>query len=776
MKALTELPAGAEAPILRELHRSDLVAAVAVSGDLPPTRLEDYARSLEDRLRALPGVADVVIRGLSQRQWQVEVSRDVLARHGLSARDLAQVLARQSVDLPLGTLESRDRDILLRFTDQRRSLAELAGVVVVAGAGGGELTLGEIARLAEVKERPEEQVWFNGEPALVLEVSKTLRDDAPGVMAAIEGLVAAERERMQGTVRLTLTQDMTSIVRDRLRMLVSNGVMGLGLVLLVMALFFRPRLALWAVLGLPVAFMGTFAVMALLGLTLNMITLVALLMAIGIVMDDSIVITENIVVRAHDPDARDASPLAVVVEGTRQVAPGVLSSFLTTAAVFAPLAFLAGELGSVLEVLPVVLIAALAASLIEAFLILPHHLKGSVLDLRSGQESRLRAAFDHGFDAVRERVGRAADAAIRWRHGVLGLSPAVLLGSVGFLAGGHIGAEAMPDIDGDVLEARILMPQGTPLARTEAVAREVEAAMRRLDARFTAGLTADLTADLNLGQSAGAALVEATQVRFNHNPSARESGAHVATVIVDLLTAERRGISLDALAAAWRDEVGLIPGLVSLNIQEPGFGPAGIPIEVRLAGDDLDALHAAAQELAGHLSGYAGVYNVIDDLRPGKPERPGSPSPRVPMVSGSPPPRWPPRCGPPCSARSPTPSASARGTSRSWSAKRKRIATASTTWPIRPSSSRTGGASRWTWWRGWRRRATGCASPASTGGAPSPSRPMSIRARPTPRQSSASCAATGCRGSSNATRGSRSASKARWPARLRPAARSAAAS
>lgn len=609
IKALTDLPASAEAPILRELHRSDLVAAVAVSGDLPLGRLEDYARSLEDRLLRLPGVATVAIRGLSQRQWQVEVPREVLAQHGLSARDLANQVARQSLDLPLGTLETRDRDILLRFTDQRRSLESLAGIVVVSSEAGGELTLGDIATFQEAKERPEEQVWFNGEPALVLEVSKTLRDDALDVMEALEGLVASERERMQGQVRLTLTQDMTSIVRDRLRMLVSNGIMGLVLVLGVMALFFRPRLAFWAVLGLPVAFMGAFAVMALFGLTLNMITLVALLMAIGIVMDDAIVITDNIVARAHDPNGRQASSLEVVAGGVIQVVPGVLSSFLTTAAVFVPLAFLAGELGSVLEVLPVVLIAALAASLIEAFLILPHHLKGSVPSLRSGHESRLRAAFDRGFETFREWVGRAAEAAIRWRYGVLGLVLAVLLGSVGFVAGGHIGAEAMPDIDGDVLEARILMPQGTPLERTEVVAREVEAALRRLDARLTPE------------QPNGAALVEAIQVRFNHNPSARESGAHLATVMVDLLTAERRRIGLDALTAAWRDEIGAIPGLASLIIQEPGFGPAGIPIEVRLAGEDLEALHHAATELAQHLAGYTGVYNVIDDLRPGKPQR-----------------------------------------------------------------------------------------------------------------------------------------------------------
>lgn len=605
INAIDEFPERAEAPVVRELHRSDLVAAVAVAGDMPLDQLEDYAYALERRIMTLPGVASVAIRGVSQRQWQVEVPREVLGQHGLSARELAARVARQNIDMPLGTLETAERDFQLRFTDQRRTLRELEGLIVVSDGRGGELTLGEIATLRQVGEREEEKIRFNGERAVVLEVSKTLRDDSLRVMDALQALVERESRRIGEGLHLNITQDMTTIVRDRLQMLVVNGFMGLVLVVLVMSLFFRPRLALWAVLGLPAAFMGAFFVMGVLGLSLNMITLVALLMAIGIVMDDAVVITDNIAAHADRQD----SALQAVVAGTRQVLPGVLSSFLTTVSVFLPLSFLAGELGAVLEVLPVVLIAALAASLIEAFWILPHHLKGSVARLAHGRESRFRKAFERGFDNFRERVGRAADAAIRWRHATLGGMLLIMLGSAGFIAGGHIGSEAMPDIDGDVLEARILMPQGTPLKRTEAVADQVEAAMRRLDERLSADPP---------GQ---ASLVEAIQVRFNHNPSARESGTHVATVMVDLLTAELRTVTLDQLTERWRDEIGAIAGIHSLIIQEPGFGPAGVPVELRLHGENLDALKAAAREAAEQLSGYTATYNVIDDLRPGRPQR-----------------------------------------------------------------------------------------------------------------------------------------------------------
>ena len=602
--AITDFPKRAEPPVIRELHRSDLVAAVAISGDMPQTDLEDYAKSLENRLLRLPGVAEVTIQGLSKRQWHIEVPQETLAQYGLSARDLGRLLAQQNIDMPLGTLETPERDIQLRFTDQRRSLRELASLVVVSDRQGGELTLGDIASLQEGPEQEQQQVWFNGKRALVLEVKKTKRDDALDVLAEMQNLIEAERQRFDDKVSLILTQDATNIVRDRLQMLVENGIQGFILVVLVMSLFFRPRLAFWAVLGLPVAFAGAFTLMAVLGLSLNMITLVALLMAIGLVMDDAIVITDNVV----EHYMRGATPTQAAIEGTLGVLPSVVSSFLTTVVVFAPLSFLVGELGNVLKVLPLVLIAALTASIIQAFLILSRHLNGSLESLKS-EPSRMRVWFDEKFDNFRETVGRIADVAIKKRYGVLATVLVLILGSFGFLAGGHIGNEAMPDIDGDVLEARILMPQGTPLARTQAVAFQVEQAMRNLDERLTPK------------QPKGAALVRSTQVRFNHNPSAGEAGTHVATVMVDLLTAEWRSITLDELTNAWLAEIGDIPSVQNLVIQEPGFGPAGIPIEVRLQAHDLAALKDASLELAEHLQGYRGVYNVIDNLRPGKPER-----------------------------------------------------------------------------------------------------------------------------------------------------------
>ncbi len=605
IEALTDLPDAADDPIIRELYRTDLVTAIAVQGPMSFTDLESYTRQLEDQLFAIDGVADVVPVGLSQRQWQVEVSRDLLRQYALNVSDIARVIAGQNLDMPLGTLETDSQDIQLRFVNERRSLEALSRLPVLGSATGAIVTLGDVATLTQTHERDAERVEFNGQRAIILEIHKNRDKDALRVMDAVRAFIAEEQVRRDGKVTLQITRDMTSIVEDRLQMLVGNGITGLLLVGLVMTLFFRPRLAFWALFGLPAAFAGAFVMMALTGLSLNMITLVALLMAIGIVMDDSVVITENIARRASE----GCDPVEAAASGTLEVLPGVLSSFLTTASVFVPLAFLAGELGSVLEVLPVVLIAALAASLIEAFWILPHHLKTSLSKGNDKPPSRFRTRFDQGFEVARETVGQMADRAVRYRYGVLGGLFLLILGSVGLMAGGHVRMEAMPEIDGDVLEARVLMPQGTPLHQTRAITQRISDAMQRLNAQYVAQ------------QPEEPPLVRNLQTRFNQHASAGEKGAHVATVMADLLTAELRHIDLATLTQRWYEEIGDIPGLIALNIQEPGFGPAGIPIEIRLQGQDLERLKEASQYLSKEVAAYTGTFNVLDDLRPGNPQR-----------------------------------------------------------------------------------------------------------------------------------------------------------
>ncbi len=612
--ALDDLPDDAEMPVITLLGRTDFVASVAVAGPMDHRDLRAYALDLRDRMRRWGGIPLVEVRGFSQRQLRIGLSASELRGLGLSIADVAATLQAQSLDLPAGTLETRDGDILLRV-DDRRMTAEALGDTVIKGAGaGGEVRLGDIAVIEDLFENVETRVTYNGQPAALLEVTKTRADDSLEVMAAVRAFLAAEAARVPPELTLAVTADISSIVRDRLTMLLTNGGQGLVLVFLVMALFFGLRYSVWVTLGLPVAFMGTLFAMQAMGLSLNMMTMVALLIAVGLMMDDAIVIAENIAHRRVKGDG----PMDAAVNGALEVMPGVVSSFLTTILVFGALIFLEGNMGAVLGVIPVVLILTLAVSLVEAFLILPRHLLHSLEAEKTARLGPVRAGFERQFSRLRSGlIRRVVAPAVRWRGLTLGIMGALVIASVSLIAGGILQFQAFPDLEGDVVEARLLLPQGTPLARTEQIVDRLVAGAQTVDAAFRPR------------QPDGQPLVQAISVRTGTNVDAGESGPHVATVTLDLLSSEVRDAPIDAVIADWRTAVGPLADVVSLRFTQREMGPAGEDLSLRILGEDLDRLGAATQELRNWLAGYAGVHDLRQDLRPGKPElvlrlRPGA--------------------------------------------------------------------------------------------------------------------------------------------------------
>ena len=605
-EAIANLPERAETPVIRQLGRTEHVISITVSGPMDAVSLKAYAEALKARLQALDEVSLVRIQGFSDHQIRVHAPALLLHQYGLSLAGLADAIARQSVKVPLGTIETRERDILLRFDDERRGVRELEELVVLAGEGGGAIRLGDIATVSDRFEREEDRIVLDGARAARLDVSKTKEQDIIEVVEAVKRFVDEERGRAAPALTLLLTRDAASVVDDRLQMLVSNAVQGLALVFLTMWLFFRLRLSFWVVAGLPVSFLAGFYLMGHLGYSINMITMVALLISIGLLMDDAIVISEN--VASHLRRGRRA--LDAAVEGTREVLPGVISSFLTTCAVFGPLAFISGDIGRVLQVLPVVLILMLAVSLVEAFLILPNHLAHSLQGDAARPPPRFRVAFDRGVERFRDEVvGRLVDAALRWRYPFVGAVMAMFVFSVAMLASGRVAFHAFPDVEGDVVEARLLLPPGTPQRRTESIVEAVVASIARVNER------------LSSGDGDGEGPVRSVSVRYSRNVDAAESGPHVATVTADLLSAEERGARLDDILALWREETGDIPDVLSLNFVDLQIGPAGHAIELRLQGADLEALEGAAHELVAWLERYTGVQGLTSDLRLGTPER-----------------------------------------------------------------------------------------------------------------------------------------------------------
>ncbi|MCB2100660.1 MAG: efflux RND transporter permease subunit [Rhodobacterales bacterium] len=602
--AIDSFPDDAERPVVKELGRTDFVASVAISGPMAPPDLKAYAEALKDRIMRLPGVAQVSITGFSEHQIRIEVPATTLRQHGLSVEDLANVIARQSVTVPAGSIETRDSTVLIRFDDERRTPLQFADLVVVGADSGAEIRLGDIATITDRFELDESKYLYNGARAALLVVEKGKGDDTLDVVDELRAFLADEGHRAPPGVVLEVTHDISSIVRDRLNMLLRNGGQGLVLVFLCMWLFFNLRFSFWVAMGLPVSFLGTIAMMAMLGYSFDMITLVALLIAVGLLMDDAIVLSENIA--AHR--GRGAGVLEASVNGAREVAPGVISSFLTTICIFGGLAFISGNLGKIMGVLPVILIATLSVSLVEAFLILPHHLKGALEDF-GHKPSSVRQRIEHGIDWVRENlVGRVVDRAVQFRYLTLGVCVGLIILSVAAIAGGALKFRPFPSVEGDTAQARILLPQGTPLEHTQQVIDKVIAALHRVDAEFAPR------------QPGGQSVIKAVGIEYGNNSEASETGAHVATVHLDLLSAEVRHARMDDVLNRWREETGVLPDVISLVFAKRQLGPAGRAIDIRLLGDDLDTLKAASRDLQDWLRSYKGVRDLTDDLRPGKPE------------------------------------------------------------------------------------------------------------------------------------------------------------
>lgn len=388
-------------------------------------------------------------------------------------------------------------------------------------------------------------------------------------------------------------------------MIVKNGVQGLIMVFLILWLFFSFRYSFWVTMGLPVSFLGALFVLPFLGVTINMISMVGLLIGVGLLMDDAIVIAENIAARM----AKGEAAMRAAVNGVTQVLPGIMSSFATTLLVFGSLAFITGEIGQILRVMPIVLIVVVSVSLIEAFLILPNHLGHSLRHAENTKESSFRQKFESGFDHLRDQwFGPLVDRAVDNRYLTLGIIIMAIILSIMLPASGQLKFVGFPDVDGDIVEARLLLPQGTPLALTESIVERIETAANELNQQF-APLQPD---EQNL--------IRNITVMYGQNPDAFESGPHVARIIVDLLNAEIRQTRLDEFRDAWRDRVGQINDVISLKFSEPSIGPGGRPIEVRLRGAELNRLKAASQEMQHWFNSYLGVTDISDDLRPGKRE------------------------------------------------------------------------------------------------------------------------------------------------------------
>ncbi|MBN2740430.1 MAG: efflux RND transporter permease subunit, partial [Rhodobacteraceae bacterium] len=452
VEGVTALPVKADAPVTQIVERTASVSSVAVTGPSDPAVLYAYAQQLADRLRADPQISRVEVDGFSDREIAVEFDRAALERYGLTMTAVGAALARYSLDMPAGSLEGRAGETAIRFLGEKRTPAELAQIPISGSAAGGEVVLGDVATIRAGFDDPAQATYFDGQRAAIVAVQKTASQDALRVRAALDRDLAQAQAEAPGNIKLAISSDSTQNIVERLRIIGVNGLQGLILVLVAMWLFFGLRMSFWVAMGLPISFLGAIFAMQLLGYTINMMTMVALLVATGLLMDDAIVISENIVRRRQMGEPAHVA----AVKGTSQVFPGVFASFLTTAMVIGPLSFLSGNIGALLKYIPIVLLITLTVSLIEAFLILPAHMRHALHnEMRPGRVSR---AVNRAFDRLRDGViVPLAGLALRWRYLTLGIAIFLVALSIAPFTGGFIKYQSFPTLESDTIEARLLL-------------------------------------------------------------------------------------------------------------------------------------------------------------------------------------------------------------------------------------------------------------------------------------------------------------------------------
>ncbi|MFN3189987.1 MAG: efflux RND transporter permease subunit [Aureliella sp.] len=609
--SIDDFPDDAQPPTIRRLNSRDPVLDVLVQADKGPQELKTYCEDFKERLLASKAISEVQIRGFAGRVMRVELSREALLRHGLSPTSVAASISNQSLNLPAGKIDGQETT-LIRLKEEKRTAEDLENLVVLGAAGNAEVRIRDIGSVTDEFLTEEDSIAVDGQRSAVLKILKAKTSDTLTVAEEVNRLIDVEAEANPG-VELTVINDVSTLVAERIGLLVKNGIQGCILVFFVMWLFFNARLSFWVVFSLPVSFLAASALVPSFGLSINMLTMVGLLMAIGVLMDDGIVIAENIARRRQSGEPA----MTAAVKGVKEVAGGVFSSFLTTCCVLGPLIFLNGELGRILKVLPMMLLLVLGTSLVEAYLILPSHLGHSLADHSDKARGKIRVWIDSLVDRIRDATGEFVGIAIRWRYATAGMTALIFFLSIGLILGGLVKGQVFPAIEGDSIVARVLMQPGTPLARTQEVVQQLEEALEVTNDEFRSQ------------QPAGRDLVETTYVQFNENRDAMEKGPHVATLNVDLLSNELRNGRIVDVLQAWRENTGDIPDAQSITFDEPQLGPGGRPIQIELSGLPLEELDTLSLEIQRLLRSYDGVYNITDDTRRGENEilvnlRPGA--------------------------------------------------------------------------------------------------------------------------------------------------------
>jgi multidrug efflux pump subunit AcrB len=613
---ITTFPLDAEEPIISKVLNRREVISVVVYGDLPERSIREQAERIQDELLTLPQITQVDLGGVRPYEISIEIAEEDLRRFQLTLEGVAGRIRKASLDLPGGTVRTRGSEILLRTKEKRYFGSEYADLAVLTRADGTQVRLGDIAQVKDTFRETDTFATFDGKPAAMVKVYRVGEQKPTEISLLVDAYVKEKQGQLPPDLHIATWNDTSELLESRMNLLMKNAGFGLVLVFLVLGLFLEIRLALWVMLGIPISFLGTLFLMPAVGVSINMITLFAFILALGIVVDDAIVVGENI----YDHRQLGKPYPQAAVDGSQEVGIPVVFSILTTVAAFMPLIFVSGVMGKFIKSIPLVVIIILLVSLLESLFVLPAH-------LALGGPRQAPGGLLGGIDRTRRRFGqqldrfiggpyrRAVEFCLRHRYTTIAAAVACLMLSFGVVKGGLIRFNFMPEVDGDQIIASLQMPRGTPAAETARIQRLIADKALATVAEYDAGREDGSTILRHLYAVVGGKVAESGPAGGGEG----SGGAYLADIALLLTVSEKRGVPAAEISDRWRQAVGEIPGIESL-VFKSNLVHMGANIDILLAHDNFEVLDQASERIRTALGEYPGVGDIEDTYARGKRE------------------------------------------------------------------------------------------------------------------------------------------------------------
>lgn len=614
--SINTFPADTEKPVVSLIQRMIPVISVVVAGDYSETEIRSFAEQVRDDLLRTGDITQVALDAVRNYEISIEASQDRLREFNLTLADIARAVQRSSLDVSAGNVRTEGGDVLIRSKGQAYRRAEFEDIVVKTNPDGSIIRVADVAAVNDGFQEVLLKAAFNGEFAALIQVFRVGDQDAIEIGDKVKDYVAERQATLPVGMTLDYWYDRSEFLKARLGTLINNGIQGGILVIVLLAMFLRPAVALWVFIGIPASFLGALMLLPVLDVSINLLSLFGFIIVLGIVVDDAIITGENIYTRLRAGE----EPLAASILGTKQVAVPVTFGILTTIAAFSPLALVEGRMGDFMSAIPAVVIPCLLFSLIESKLVLPAHLK--TVKLREDRAaltgfSGFQQRFADGFERfIVDYFRPLLRFALGHRYSVLTAFLGVLLVTLALVLSGWARFVFFPRIEADAAIVTLSMPVGTPFEVTDRHIQRIADAAFGMKAKYTNGNDGE-SVIRNILSTTGSATVASAG-----SPGGRLSrGDHLGQVIIEVVPSDDRqtDISTIDLANEWRRTIGVIPGAESLTYRAELIR-TGDPVNIQFSAHSLETLADIGDQVKQRLATYPTVYDIADSLSDGKEE------------------------------------------------------------------------------------------------------------------------------------------------------------